>query len=438
MKISKKEKIMLSILAIVLVGFIYYEFVYLKQTSKIVQKTDEKNTIEQKYNNTMNTIDALEKRKSDIKILKTKVNNKSALFYPTISQEHLILEIDKLLKSSGLEGGLTFKPITVQEVEKVEKSKENLSESSIQGIVDKYNSVISKDSKNSINDNDKQNVGNNSEKNNSENINESSESKSNDTQNSDNKNSKDDSKKSNKKNIEQVKCELNFKGSYNSLNNFLNAISKYERKIVVNSITISQKSIDEINGIMGLEIYAMPKIGNELEEYLKWNLDNTYGKNVPFGAGAAVGSTKSESNIATSDFMVSVKSITSDLPTVIIGKSNDSLRSTYAYANSNKEEEVEIVLTKNGDKYYYKYKTSNGTYPTQYTGVGIEFIPTSDNIVLQVLSESRVTSNDKSGIKIKIINKTNKLVNLEVSGDDTQSPRVVVDGDGNNISVSNK
>ncbi len=39
MKISKKERIMLCILAIVIVGFIYYQFIYLNQTSRIKDKS---------------------------------------------------------------------------------------------------------------------------------------------------------------------------------------------------------------------------------------------------------------------------------------------------------------------------------------------------------------------------------------------------------------
>ena len=90
----------------------------------------------------------------------------------------------------------------------------------------------------------------------------------------------------------------------------------------------------------------------------------------------------------TSDFIASVKSITSDLPTIMIGKANDDLRTTYVYADSNSEENVEMILTQDGDKYYYKYKTSKGTFPANYNGLGAEFVPTSKNIVLNVLSEA--------------------------------------------------
>ena len=150
-----------------------------------------------------------------------------------------------------------------------------------------------------------------------------------------------------------------------------------------------------------MKFIQFQRLHDELESYLKWDLNNTYGKNVPFSKGAASGSVANNSIKITSDFIASVKSINSDLPTIIMGKTNDSLRTTYVYADSNSEENVEMILTQDGDKYYYKYKTSKGTFPANYDGLGAEFVPVSKNIVLNILSEARVTSNDKSNIKLK-------------------------------------
>ncbi|NFN94144.1 pilus assembly protein PilO [Clostridium botulinum] len=391
MKISKKERIMLCILAIVIVGFIYYQLIYLNQTSKIVDKSKTKNELEQKYNNTIETINSLENRKSEIKILNTKVSDKSTSFYPIINQEHLILELDKLLKDSGLEGGFIFNKIEVTEVPKTEKSQEDLKESTITQMTEKYNNEVNENTSNE-----------------------------------------------NKKDVEQIKLELNFSGSYTSLDSFLNSVRNYERKIVVNSITITQKTIDEVVGTIGLEVYAMPKVDNDLQKYLNWTLNNTYGKLSPFSLDSSVGNVVTDGEKTDSDFLVSVKSITSELPSIIMGKSNDKSKSTYVYANNNDVEEAEIIITKSDDKYYCKYKTSNGDFPVSYGGLGQEFTPISDNINIKILSESRVNSDDKSGLRISVVNKTDKLVNVEIDNDDLGNARVTVNGDGKNISVTNK
>ncbi|NFH68165.1 pilus assembly protein PilO [Clostridium botulinum] len=423
MKISKKEKVMLCILAIVIVGFIYYQFIYLNQTSKITDKSKTKNELEQKYNKTIETINSLESRKSDIKVLNTKVSDKSTSFYPTISQEHLILELDKLLKHSGLEGGFIFNKIEVAEVPKAEKTQENLKESTITEMTEKYNNEVN----------------NNIEDNNSSSKNESAKGNSEESSNSNGASSaNENTPNDNKKDVEQIKLELNFSGSYASLDSFLNSVRNYERKIVVNSITISQKTIDSVSGTVNLEVYAIPKVNDDLEKYLNWTLNNTYGKVSPFSLDGSVGNVSTDIDKPDSDFLISTRSVTSVVPTITIGKTNDNSKVSYIYSDNNEIEEVEIVITEKNDKYYYKYKTSNDKYPSNYNELGEVFIPSSDNINIKILSENRVTSDDKSGVKLNITNKTDKLVNVEIDSDDSQNPRVTINGDDKNISVTNK
>ena len=136
-------------------------------------------------------------------------------------------------------------------------------------------------------------------------------------------------------------------------------------------------------GAVNIIIYSIPKIDDETNRYLKWDLNNMYGKAQPFNVGSAAG-TGIKSGIDVSDFMVGVKSSTSELPTLMIGKANDDLRTTYAYGDGNNEQNAEIVLTKRDDKYYYKYKTNIDKIPVSYNDLGNEFVPNSDNIVVHI------------------------------------------------------
>ena len=425
MNISNREKIMLFILGIILIGIGYYNFVYTTMINKVEVKKQEKTQKEEEYNQTIATINALEDRKGDIKILKSKISDCAAKFYPTISQEHIILELDKLLNDSSLKGGITFEPIASSTVEDVTKERVDIKESSLQKFVDNYDSVNGKENSQDSTKNKDSNIEKNSnveEKTSENNINQNSE-------------ANVEEKKENT--IQYIKCVVNFDGTYKSLDTFLNKIGNNEKKIVVNSINITQKSLDGVSGTLGLEIYAVPRIDDELENYLKWILNNIYGREIPFSPGAATGTVKSETD--TSDFVISANSINSDLPTVVMGKSNDDGRITYVYADKNSAESIQIELNQYGDKYYYKYKTSRGTYPKDYSGEGAQFAPeSSSSISLDVFSEKRVNSDDKSGVNIKVINNTDKLFNINISGDDTVNPRVAVDGDSSKISVNKK
>lgn len=413
MKLSKKEKVLTCVLGMLVIGVIYYKGVYSVQSQKIQSKKIERDNIEDEYNKAMNTINQMESKKSEKKMLNAKSDDISSMFYPVISQEHIILELNKLLKDSGLKGQYKFNSIEVKDVEKIDKKIITLKENSLSDIVNQYNQL--EDGSSILNNNT--NTEEPNKENNPQNTNE--------TNNSENKNS-----------IQQFKCELSFKGQYSQLSDFLNLISEYDRKIVVTDINIAQKTLDNITGTMNLEFYAVLKLNNDLEEYLNWELNNMYGKNVPFSAGAA-GNMNSDRSI-TSDFKIAVNSNSSVLPTVIIGKSNDSLRNSYVYAESNKDENAELILSQDGDNYYYKYKTANGSYPVNYSGKGKKFLPISDNIVIDILSDSRVNSDDKSGLILKITNNTDKLLKININGDDSKNPRVTIDGDGSNISINKK
>lgn len=425
---NNKDKIRILILGIIIIGFGYYKYVYVPQVTIIDSKTKQESAIKEKFNSNMNIINSMENRKSDVKILKAKISNKSISFYPVISEEHIILELDQLLKDSNLKGGITFQPIVSDGVEASKNDIKSLGESSLKAIVDKYNNsskinVKTEQSKDN-NENDSTNVE----------INNNGTSNDNIISNSKVSNTNDKTNSKDKNIIQYLKCELKVEGSYSSLDKLLNTIDKNEKKIVVNSIKINQDAKESIKGTIGLEFYSIPKINNELESYLKWKLNNEYGKNLLFSN--TLSSANVEGSNDTSDFIASIKSVSSDLPTVTFGNVNDLFRTTYVYADSNSEETVEIILNQDKDKYYYKYKTSRGSYPL--SEAGIEFVPSSKNIILSVLSEERMGSNDKSELKLKITNKTDKLVDVNITGDDKADPRVTVDGDGNNISVNQK
>lgn len=429
MKMSKREKRMLLVLGIFGIVVLYYQCVYTALVNKVEEKTNAKNQIEQNYNKAMDTIKSLDTQKSRVKMLKAKIDDESAPFYPTISQEYIILELDKLIKDSGLEGGMTFEPEEVKKVDPIKKSDKDkdLSENSFQGDVDNYNENYGEAIKENVNINsrdsnksDQQGVANAKNKNNG--------------------NSAKDPKSGNENTVTQMKVNIDFNGSYENVVKFIKAlksIGEDKRSIPVYAIDMSMKSLGEVKGSANMVIYSVPKIDDELSNYVKWDKNNTYGKSEPFTINSAVG-TGIKSDADASDFLFSVNSAVSDLPTIIIGKANDTLRTTYAYGDGNNEQNAEIVLNQKDNKYYYKYKIDNNKVPVNYDDLGNEFVPNSENIVLNMSSEVRVSSNDKSGLKLKVINNTDKLVMVNISGDDTENPRISIDGDSKNISVNQK
>lgn len=408
MNISKREKYLIGILLAVLICFVYYQFIYVNQVEKLNNKRAEKNQVEQRYNEVMAAIANLDSKEESLKILKATVLDKSKRLYPTIMQEKIIIELDKLLTDSGLKGNIAFSPIEVASVEKMVSPEVQKTESSLKALVDEYNGSTSNEATAS-------GVEQQSQSNTSE----------------------------NGATSEQLKVAINFSGNYEALKTFIASVQNYERKVVITNISISSKSQEELTGVMNLEFHAVPKLSDEDMEYLIWTLNNVYGKEVLFSSGAASGAYAStieeQSNEKdVNDFVMMLRSSTSELPTVTIGKAKDDSRESYIYSDKDKIEEVEIAFDEIDGKIYYKYKTSSSYYPKDNSSQGKEFTSKSKDIVFEILSEKRSGTSDNSGIKLKVINNTDKNVEIIVKDDDTSNPRVTVTSEGYTVNVTKK
>lgn len=428
-KISDKEKKMLLILGVVLAGAIYYQFIYTNISKFIDQKKEEKNNIETKYNNALDAIENLDNRKSELKILNARIKDEGECLYPTISQEHIIKEIDELIKECELEGGVEFEDIKLDSVKPLKPSEKDkaAAESSIEKITDKYNTKYGPDSVSEEEIKKDSDTSSDNVK-----VNDSSSSSSNDTDsNSDGKD------KENK--IIYLQGKIKFYGTYEKVVNFINELESRQKKFALYGIGMDINDNEWVKGELGIIVYSIPKINDssdEKEDYLNWGINNVYGKAEPFQTSQSAG-TGIQNDESASDFTISVKSINSELPTVMLGKSKDNLRTSYVYADGNNTQEAEMVFTEKDGKYYYKYKTAHGSMPVDYNNSNM-FTPLGNNISITINSESRIGQNDKSGLKLKIVNETSKHIVVNIYNDDKEDPRVSIDGDKNNISINEK
>ena len=403
MKVSKREATLLSILGMVLISVIYYQLVYVKQIEKIEKLELERIEVQTKYDTVMTTIRSIDEKKGEIKVYNANIEEKSKEFYPKLIQENIILEIDKLLKSSNIDASLSFSPVSIAAVEVVNVQESSIGESTLGPIVDEYNQYLGEKSE------DKVSAG-------SEDV------------------------VSSGNTVEQFKVNMSYSGTYKNLKKLIDLVNDGDRKIIISNIAISQKNDKEVSGSLSLEFYGVPKLNKADEEYLVWTLNNKYGKDTPFSNGGATGGTIESTlkPIEKYDFIMTTKPINSDLPTVMIGKANDSENTSYIYADNKGIENVELEITKNGSNYYYKYKLSTGSYPAIYSGKGQMFTPVGDSIVFEILSKSRLDANDLAGVDLTIINNSNKVIEVNISDDDKENPRVIVKSEGNAVKVNKK
>lgn len=417
MQISKREKYLLGILAAVLICLGYYIFIFSKQVDTLTEKRVERDKIVAEYDQAIQNISTLEKKKEKLQTLTSTITDKTKMFYPTILQENTILEIDKFLNDSELKGNLAFNPIEVIALEKLTADNKKQPESSLKQYADKVSG------------------------------NSSSASQSTNTQNTSGQAASTGAKTTGST-CENFKVAINFTGSYDNLKKFILSLEEYgknNKKIVITAMTTSAKSESEITGTINLEFFGIPKIAETEQDsaYLTWTLTNIYGKDVLFSKGSANGAYNStieeqKTQANSDDFVMMLKSPTSELPTLTLGKAQDTARETYVYADNSKTEEVTIQFQEENGELYYKYNTSSSFYPNDGSSSGKKFIPNSNDILLDITSEKRLGSDDNSSVKLKVINNTTKKINITVNSDDTANPRVSVSGEGGTVNVTNK
>ena len=413
MKLSTREKIMLIVLGLMIVVGGYYKFMLSPQITKL--KTTKQEVIDKRAEHERVKLEISENSPiyKEFKIINAKIKSMTKPLFPSINQEKIIVILDDILEKSNLEGNsITFSDIDVNEIN-IEKEEEKDNNYLIKNLLEEY-----KGKKKEKKDED-----------------------------SDENEEENQDSQENKKETEKMTATIIYKGKYKELITFLDEIEKYDKKILVNNIKISkpkQSDTDEegivndrnsIKGSIALDFYSIPKIHEQDEEYLKWDFDNGYGKDDPFVPFSGYSEYNKNNKIVNNDFIMTVKPISSDLPTVILGRAMDKLGRSYVYADNQTFENVEFQLIQVDKKYYYKYKTQREAYPKDYENDMIQFDPHGTTVNLNIISNKRNSDEDNSGVNLSLINKTNLKLNVKVDYEDTKNPRVKVVNKLGNVKV---
>lgn len=401
MKVSKREKLVLVLLAFVAIGVIYYQFIYVKQVAKLEELRAQEQEINLKYETMLAKVNTIEKNTTDIKIFRESINSKSMMLYPELYQEKIILEINSLLEEAGIKGSLSFSEVTVSPVEKyfVGEAGEK-TEPTLQKPAKDIKELSGEDTESNEGTEGKQPVSG-----------ETGDMEGN--------------------MVEQMKVSISFTGTYVNTTKFIKLVSDYARLIAMPNLSLSASGEDALSGSLDLEFYSIPKISEEDSEYLKWTIENTYGKENPFLEGS-IGARASEiKDDEGYDIIMSVKGANSDLPSVTLGKTNDSTRDTYVYFDKNEKVDIDLDITEEDGKFYVKYKTPNSSYPSKYNEKGIEVGTKDGKIQIAVYSTTRSNVEDKVTVNLNITsNAAEKMTVVTVMDDDKTNPRININAKG--------
>ncbi|MGL5821784.1 MAG: hypothetical protein ACRCYE_09165 [Sarcina sp.] len=410
MKISNKEKMMLSILGIAALGVGYYYLGYTPMKEKVDVKRLELQTLEDDYSKKQTAIATMPKNEKDIKLLNFSIEDANKKIYPGIWQPQLIKDIEELKKKSGLKLQLAFTEAVYAPISDYFISKEeevNLA-NTLEATIEEYNSKVI-DAENKISY---------KRLNNGEIL---------DAKKPVDQNKKEEEKSDAGINVQQMKITTSYKGSYKELMKFLELVSNYKYKVAITEITMAPSGTNEMNGSFVMEFYSVPRVTNSDDGYYDWEAVSKSGKDNPFlDSYTSVGNIQNQENEAVSVNLVLTTS-KSDMPAISIARPNDAIGRSKIISDDNKIENAIIEFTQQGSEYFVKYKLGDKVYPD--TGA-IDFVPKGNSIGVNIKSEKRFDLNDLVALKLHVKNSTDKQVRIEITGDDTNNPRVKLATDG--------
>lgn len=403
MNLTKREKNLLLLLFLVILFAIYYNLVLSPQLEKIRELKQNLENSQRQKTLVQNEIMSVNNMTREYKILNEKISGMYKRFLPEIIQEKIIIILDNMLTNSKLNAEkITFaEPRITTLDDKEEEKREEINE--IKSLVFDL-------------------------------LGEKKEEK------PGNEEGQEDNSKSNLPKINTMDINISFSGSYENFINFLKEIESCDKEILVSQVNMVSNNTNMLLGNIQLRLFSIPKIHTQDQDFLTWDIKGDYGKANPFNSSLTV---REQLNISNKNdeteyhFLMSVRPTSSDLPTIILGKADDNIRSTYVYADNPNVEDVDIYFYQNNDNYYFKYRTKGFTYPEDFNQ--FEQIELNNNeIMVKILSTYRNSSQDVSGAIVNIYNDTDKKVNVRIFNDDTERPRVYINKKRGHIKVSNE
>jgi len=82
--------------------------------------------------------------------------------------------------------------------------------------------------------------------------------------------------------LESMPVTLQISGTYDQVMSFVKEIEGLHRSILFRNVTLATDPQGLLTGSLEMDIYAMPKLTEQDEDYLNWTLTRPYGKTNPF------------------------------------------------------------------------------------------------------------------------------------------------------------
>ena len=331
MKINKREKILLSLLILAVLGYLFYNFVFIRHQEEIAELEAELEVKNNQVEELMDAIQGEEELNVKFKELNFEISDMSKIYLPDLEQEKLIVFIDEKLEEFDIDtSNIGFNDDSIISFNSQQESQTQAYRYRLEELRDIYYNVERPEA--------------------------------------------EEQPESRTASSENYKFNINFTSDYYDLLDFINEMQNNQFEVTLSNLNLAVGEENLMNGAMTMDIFSIPKLHEH--DFMNWVWTDYIesGRSNPFYESDVQ---RDQYFTTEYDFVMNVKPISSDLPTVTLGEEDDITRNSYVYADSNTIEEVDIEVMEENGVYYYRYKTSMYSYPENYEE-WVEFEPEND------------------------------------------------------------
>ena len=223
---------------------------------------------------------------------------------------------------------------------------------------------------------------------------------------------------------------VSYSCKYEELKDVLTYIKENGRKVVIDNMSYTyDRANDKVSGTMSLSFYAIAGSDRPVQDInindVFVGTENIFASNT-FMPDATISNVK-DMVASNYDLYMILNKYGSDKDAIIIGQRGDINNEAMISTNAEGVQNVTIKITGTAGDYKISYEVGSRQYPVQNFDEGAPFV-CGDSIELFIMSSERGGINDATGVKLKVINQTDLIVNVAVVNDDPNSTRVTNDG----------
>lgn len=383
---TDKEKKLVLILLMVVTVYISKTFLFDSKIEELMDSVNRYKSISEKHKYLKEQNENIGSLKKQASALEYKYNKMIREVPPYLSESETML----IMGNTATESGIRINAISVDGIERIEKSKYFTSKGTQQG--------------------------------------ESSEDKKDNEQSNSNSNeSKDENAEQNIKGSKVIitKMSIGYEGEYSAIYKFIKKLEENERKILVDEVSMNINEGNNLKGNLKLKLLSYTDENVEIKEDLKFPQINGKFDLFSVDGKKVEGYTKS---YYTPNMLLEIKNYNYNGPKYIFSEYGKTESEIYSNAQGNIEGKLRIEKLES--KYRIIYSLGNVSKVIER-----EFKIKDNTVRIDVLSHKRVNIEDNMNIKLDVENKTAGAIEITVANDDLDKPIFTLKKDAKDVAL---